>query len=192
MAEAGHTGCDRPARSARWKRRMGSRWKQVAERFPAVATGYRWVRRFGPHERAVRRLRRSDHGLLLQTSAHTKPNRYPFIFAFIAQRLSGVATPRVLSYGCSMGDEVFSLLSYLPRAEVVGIDINPRNIAVARRRARGAPEPPSASPARPRRRTSRTGSTTLCSAWRSPAAATCRASRPNGVRARSTTDGWTR
>ncbi len=48
--------------------------------------------------------------------------------------LSGVfpkgGAPRILSYGCATGEELFSLESYLQDAAFVGIDINPRNISM--------------------------------------------------------------
>lgn len=46
----------------------------------------------------------------------------------------GLDCPRLLSFGCSTGEEVFSLRRYFPAAEIVGIDINPWAIAVCRRR----------------------------------------------------------
>jgi hypothetical protein len=38
--------------------------------------------------------------------------------------LEGNPQPRILSFGCSTGDEVFSLGNYIPRAAIVGVDIN--------------------------------------------------------------------
>lgn len=46
----------------------------------------------------------------------------------------------ILSFGCSTGDEVFTLRRYFPRATIKGIDINAANIAVCRERLRGAPD----------------------------------------------------
>jgi len=39
-----------------------------------------------------------------------------------------------LSFGCSVGDEVFSLRHYFPEAHIVGIDISRGNISECRRR----------------------------------------------------------
>jgi 2-polyprenyl-3-methyl-5-hydroxy-6-metoxy-1,4-benzoquinol methylase len=47
---------------------------------------------------------------------------------------------KILSFGCSTGEEVFSLRRYFPRATIKGIDINRLNVASARRRLRGAPD----------------------------------------------------
>ena len=70
----------------------------------------------------------------------TKPNRYPRIFSFVQSQLSVDARLRLLSYGCSTGEEVFSLSNYFPNAAVKGVDINPGNIAVCRRRLKRTPD----------------------------------------------------
>lgn len=44
---------------------------------------------------------------------------------------------RILSFGCSTGEEVFSIRHYFPQAEIVGIDINPRNISICRKKLQG-------------------------------------------------------
>src|SRR5690348_5151678 len=46
----------------------------------------------------------------------------------------------ILSYGCSTGDEVFSLRRYFPCANIKGLDINPANVAVCRRRLKNTPD----------------------------------------------------
>jgi SAM-dependent methyltransferase len=71
-----------------------------------------------------------------QTYSHTLPNRYPWLFGFAADRLTGAGGVRLLSFGCSRGDEVFALRDYFPGASIKGIDIDPRNIAACERRAR--------------------------------------------------------
>jgi SAM-dependent methyltransferase len=52
-------------------------------------------------------------------------DRYPELFAECRTRLQGGRSPRILSYGCATGEEVFTLARYLPAAEIVGVDINP-------------------------------------------------------------------
>jgi SAM-dependent methyltransferase len=79
-------------------------------------------------------LRRAKPANLFQPVSLTRFDRYPHIFSFVKDRLSGVAAPRLLSFGCSTGEEVFTLRKYFPHAEVVGMDINPRSIAVCRKR----------------------------------------------------------
>ncbi len=66
------------------------------------------------------------------TANNTKADRFPAIFREVGDRLGGLETCRVLSFGCSTGEEVFSLRKHLPRAEIVGIDINPSSIAQAK------------------------------------------------------------
>lgn len=73
---------------------------------------------------------------LFQPSRDTYPDRYPEIFRFVADRLVGSESVRLLSFGCSTGEEVFSLRRYVANAEIRGIDINAVNIAVCRRRQR--------------------------------------------------------
>jgi 2-polyprenyl-3-methyl-5-hydroxy-6-metoxy-1,4-benzoquinol methylase len=64
----------------------------------------------------------------------TSPNRYPAIFRCVQTALGADNEIRILSFGCSTGDEVFSLRHYFPRASIKGIDINPANIAVCKQR----------------------------------------------------------
>ena len=68
---------------------------------------------------------------------YTLPDRYPWLFGFAATRIGSRPNLRILSFGCSRGEEVFSLRKYFPSAAIKGIDINPRNIArcLARMRA---------------------------------------------------------
>jgi cyclopropane fatty-acyl-phospholipid synthase-like methyltransferase len=66
---------------------------------------------------------------------HTLPDRYPWIFDFAADALSRVPTPRLLSFGCSRGDEVFALHRRFPAASITGIDVDPANIKHSKSRA---------------------------------------------------------
>lgn len=70
-----------------------------------------------------------------QAYSHTLPDRYPWLFQFAAQQLHAARNLRLLSFGCSRGDEVFALRRQLPDAEIKGIDIDPENITQCRRRA---------------------------------------------------------
>lgn len=101
----------------------------------------RTARRIGPlvSSTDVRRsaaLRLMRPANLFQPYNDTWTDRYPLQFSFLRQALEGVSTPRLLSFGCSTGAEVFTLLHYLPGASVKGLDISGRNIADARRRQR--------------------------------------------------------
>ncbi len=82
-----------------------------------------------------RRFRRRVPGEF-QPYYFTRPDRYPWLFGFAAERLGSRQNLRVLSFGCSRGDEVFSLRKYFPAADLKGIDINPRNIARCHARMR--------------------------------------------------------
>ena len=44
---------------------------------------------------------------------YTRPDRYPWLFGFAAARIGARRDVRILSFGCSRGDEVFSLRRYL-------------------------------------------------------------------------------
>src|SRR5882724_9636400 len=59
---------------------------------------------------------------------HTLLNRYPWLFQFARESLGDTADLRVLSFGCSLGEEVFALRKYFPAAAIKGIDIDRRNI----------------------------------------------------------------
>jgi len=83
--------------------------------------------------------RRPDN--LFQPSGHTWGDRYEVFFSFVRDQMIGVTTPRLLSFGCSTGDEVFNLRRLFPQADIAGIDINPRSIAVARKRLRKTGDP---------------------------------------------------
>lgn len=79
-------------------------------------------------------MRRAKPDNLFQPIRLTRFDRYPRIFSFVKDQLTGVAAPRLLSFGCSTGEEVFTLREYFPQAEIIGIDINPRSITICRRR----------------------------------------------------------
>jgi 2-polyprenyl-3-methyl-5-hydroxy-6-metoxy-1,4-benzoquinol methylase len=81
-----------------------------------------------------RHLRRRAEGQF-QPYNHTLPDRYPWLFDFAAAKLWDMAAPRLLSFGCSIGEEVFSLRRRLPAAAIKGIDIDPANIAACLTRA---------------------------------------------------------
>lgn len=84
---------------------------------------------------AILRLRRPAG--LFQPFGTTGIDRYPAIFARLRSELAGEsgrggAHPlRLLSFGCSTGEEVFSLRDYFPDAILTGIDISAPRIAVA-------------------------------------------------------------
>lgn len=69
----------------------------------------------------------------------TRLDRYPLAFRFAQISLAGNARPRLLSFGCSTGEEVSTLRRYFPGAAIKGIDIDPGVIAMARSRLAGDP-----------------------------------------------------
>jgi SAM-dependent methyltransferase len=85
--------------------------------------------------RLVARVRGPVPGVF-QPYNHTLPDRYPWLFRFAAERLGHRQGLRILSFGCSLGEEVFSLRNYFPTADIKGIDIDPRNIHRCQLRAR--------------------------------------------------------
>lgn len=67
----------------------------------------------------------------LQTSGMTQKNRYPKIYASAASLKP--KAKRVLSFGCSTGEEVFALAELFPKAErIVGVDIDHNRIMTGR------------------------------------------------------------
>ena len=59
-----------------------------------------------------------------QQVTFTLSNRYPLVFQACADYLTCIKNPQVLSFGCSTGEEVFSIGSYIPGARILGVDIN--------------------------------------------------------------------
>jgi hypothetical protein len=74
-----------------------------------------------------------DHRV--QISHSTKPDRYPRVFQICAElvRNAGFVPPKVLSYGCSTGEEAYTLATkYFPDGEIVGLDVSAEAIERAR------------------------------------------------------------
>lgn len=71
-------------------------------------------------------------GEVHQTTPQTGEERYPELFD-LAGSLSPEAE-RILSFGCSTGEELISLRRRFPNAQIVGAEINPRSRAIATRR----------------------------------------------------------
>lgn len=71
----------------------------------------------------------------LQGPTTTVPNRYPLLFNACADYLAETPDPSILSFGCSTGEEVFSIGQLIPQAHILGVDINPWCIRQAKRKA---------------------------------------------------------
>lgn len=70
----------------------------------------------------------------------TSMDRYPHIFGFVRDTLGGSGPLALLSFGCSTGEEVFTLRRYFPNARIKGVDVAPDNIKAANRALRAAPD----------------------------------------------------
>ena len=115
--------------------------KPAVKRLPGAVRLAHFLRGLGdPGYRSVRRLRKSGDPNLFQPEPYTQTNRFPLLFFFVRERLSEVAEPKILSYGCSTGEEVFSLRDYFPRAAITGIDINPYSIGLCLERLASLPD----------------------------------------------------
>lgn len=67
-----------------------------------------------------------------QTTSLTYMDRYPTIFSACRDYFGGKQDLRILSYGCSTGEEVLTLRQYFPTAHIVGTDINKSSLAKCR------------------------------------------------------------
>lgn len=73
---------------------------------------------------------------MIQVSSATKMNRYPELFEIASKELKHIQSPKILSFGCSTGEEPLSIRGYIPGSQIVGVDINHRALSIAKRRAR--------------------------------------------------------
>ncbi len=71
---------------------------------------------------------------LFQPEPTTAANRYPELFRFVCDQVGDGPDRNILSFGCSTGEEVFSLRGYFAQARIKGIDINKRNIRLCAKR----------------------------------------------------------
>jgi SAM-dependent methyltransferase len=78
---------------------------------------------------------------LFQPDNYTAPDRYPEVFQLAAKQIGDGPDRRILSFGCSTGEEVFALRQYFPRARLEGIDINRHNVSICRRKLARRPDP---------------------------------------------------
>lgn len=102
---------------------------------------HEWVRfmvrvlRGGERRRSALLIRRRPQGLF-QPYGTTQEDRYPELFQSIRQVLADIPQTRLLSFGCSTGEEVFSLARYFLRAHLRGVDIDAGRIAQCQARWR--------------------------------------------------------
>lgn len=76
----------------------------------------------------------------VQVNTKTSLDRYPIIFENVATAASELPAKRVLSYGCSTGEEALILSSkYFPDAQVIGVEISDKALAKAQTLTAGMP-----------------------------------------------------
>ncbi|MFC4320696.1 class I SAM-dependent methyltransferase [Litchfieldia salsa] len=68
-----------------------------------------------------------------QTTSLTYMNRYPTIFSACRDFFEGKQDIKILSYGCSTGEEVLTLRHYFPHAKIVGADVNKSSLAICKK-----------------------------------------------------------
>ena len=83
--------------------------------------------------RSIQMLKIFHHRNVHQTTPSTTKNRYPDTFIECVKYFGKRDNLRLLSFGCSTGEEVLTLRMYFPNAEIVGVDINKRNLRVCRK-----------------------------------------------------------
>ena len=74
-----------------------------------------------------------DRGRVHQDNSLTWSDRYPVLFDATRTLMKGRDKPKLLSYGCSSGQEVSTLRRYFPSATVVGVEINRHLLRTCRR-----------------------------------------------------------
>jgi hypothetical protein len=84
--------------------------------------------------RSVALLKGLNRGVVHQTTPDTWLDRYPRIFAACQTHLCERKDLRILSFGCSTGEEVLTLRRYFPSAFITGAEINRRSLAICRKR----------------------------------------------------------
>lgn len=67
-----------------------------------------------------------------QTTPLTYMNRYPVIFSACRDYFKDRENIKILSYGCSTGEEVLTLRKYFSNANIVGAEINKHSLKVCR------------------------------------------------------------
>jgi hypothetical protein len=83
--------------------------------------------------RSVALLRVFQGASVHQTSPDTRIDRYPKIFDACRTYFTDKNDLKILSYGCSTGEEVLTLRKYFPTAHITGAEINRGSLAICRR-----------------------------------------------------------
>ena len=69
-----------------------------------------------------------------QLTSVTASDRYPELFSEVHSVVQDKHHLSILSFGCSTGEECFTMQTYFPNAEITGVDINKSNLRKANRR----------------------------------------------------------
>lgn len=75
-----------------------------------------------------------------QIATATREDRYPMAFSFARDQLAGGKPLQILSFGCSTGEEVFTLRSYFPHTRIKGIEIDVKRAAMCAARLAQTPD----------------------------------------------------
>lgn len=106
-------------------RRRGALWVRVLDVVRLLPSG---------RGRAQLWVRLMHANQVHQTTPATAEDRYPELFDLAASLLPHAQ--RILSFGCSTGEELSALRRRFPEAEIVGAEISPRSRRIAARRMR--------------------------------------------------------
>lgn len=83
--------------------------------------------------RSILFLKLLNHKNVHQTTSLTYINRYPAIFSACRDYFDEKQDIKILSYGCSTGEEVLTLRQYFPNAHIVGAEINKHSLKICRK-----------------------------------------------------------
>ena len=83
------------------------------------------------HWRSVLWLRLRPPPGLFQPVGDTLADRYPVLFRIVHDTIGDGPDRALLSFGCSTGEEIWSLRQVFPQARLRGLDINATSIALA-------------------------------------------------------------
>ena len=106
------------------RRKRGSIWVRLLDNVRLLPTA---------EGRARLWTKLTQGGRVHQTSTDTAEDRYPILFDMTANLAPNAQ--RILSFGCSSGEELFAIRRRFPAAEIVGAEINPRSRKVAAKKA---------------------------------------------------------
>ena len=67
-----------------------------------------------------------------QISNATSIDRYPTVFREVQRVVGESSCVDILSFGCSTGQEAYTVRNYFPNAKIVGVDVSAEVIPIAR------------------------------------------------------------